>query len=108
MALTVPELDAAGTFYTEVSGGTELYRIGPFDAAELPMADDGRDWTEAHVNVKGARLNIAMLSIGLNLMLELSQYDRPTNAILSPPRNYDFGGHHIAFKVDDLGIVRKF
>ena len=105
VALTVPDLDAAVTFYTDVIGGVELYRIGPFDAAELPAADDGRDWTEAHVNVKGARLNIAMLSVGPNLMLELFQYEKPDDSRKSPPRNCDYGGHHIAFKVDDLAAA---
>ena len=79
VGLTVPDLDAAVRFYSEVIGGTELYRIGPFDAAEMPKMEDGRDWTEAHINVKGARLNIAMLQVGPNLMLELFQYDAPAD-----------------------------
>src|SRR6516164_770210 len=75
IGLTVPNLDAAVKFYCDVLGGYELYRLGPFDAAELPRIADGRDWTEAHINVAKARLSIAMLSIGPNLMLELFQYD---------------------------------
>src|SRR5690242_9060513 len=101
-AVTVPDLDAAVRFYSEVIGGKELYRIGPFDAAELPHAPDGRDWTEAHVNVPGARLWIAMLQIGANLMLELFRYERPHDARTVPPRNCDLGGHHLAFKVADI------
>ena len=72
VAITVPDLDKAVTFYSEVIGGTELYRIGPFDAATMPQMPDGRDWTQAHVNVPGAVLTIAMLQVGPNLMLELS------------------------------------
>ena len=92
IGLTVPELDKAAKFYCEVLGGHELYRLGPFDAAEMPRTADGRDWTEAHINVAGARLTIAMINIGPNLMLELFQYDQPTDRNEQPPRNCDFGG----------------
>jgi catechol 2,3-dioxygenase-like lactoylglutathione lyase family enzyme len=102
VGLTVPDLDAAVKFYGDVFGADELYRLGPFDAAELPRMDDGRDWTDAHINVAGARLTIAMLSIGPNLMLELFQYDRPRPRAETPPHNCDLGGHHIAFKVENL------
>jgi catechol 2,3-dioxygenase-like lactoylglutathione lyase family enzyme len=108
IALTVPDLDTAVAFYTDVIGGTELYRIGPFDAAELPKEEDGRDWTEAYINVAGARLNIAMVQIGSNLMLELFDYEKPTDRRTSPPRNCDHGGHHIALKVADLDAARAY
>lgn len=102
VAITVPDLDEAVKFYCAVIGGTELYRIGPFDAASMPQMADGRDWTAAHVNVPGAALTIAMLQIGPNLMIELFQYDKPVDRKTVPPRNCDSGGHHIALKVTDL------
>jgi catechol 2,3-dioxygenase-like lactoylglutathione lyase family enzyme len=105
VALTVPDLDAAVAFYRDVFGATELYRLGPFDAAEIPRMPDGRDWTEAHINVPGARLRIAMLQLGANLMLELLRYEKPTDARPEPPRNCDVGGHHIAFKVQNLAAA---
>lgn len=108
VGLTVPDLDAAVAFYCDAFGGTELYRLGPFDAADLPRMEDGRDWTEAHVNVAGARLTIAMLHIAPNLMLELFRYEKPADARTEPPRNCDFGGHHIAFKVDDLEAAKSY
>ncbi len=95
-------------FYVDVIGGVELYRIGPFDAAEMPRVADGRDWTEAHINVSGARLTIAMLRLGPNIMLELFQYDRPTERSTTPPRNCDYGGHHIALKVADLIAAKDY
>lgn len=102
IALTVPDLNAAVAFYCNVIGGVELFRVGPFDAAKLPQTPDGRDWTEAYLDVAAARLNIAMLQIGSNLMLELFQYDSPQEKRTSPPRNCDPGGHHIAFKVANI------
>jgi catechol 2,3-dioxygenase-like lactoylglutathione lyase family enzyme len=108
VGLTVPDLDAGVAFYTDVFGGTELYRIGPFDAAEMPRMEDGRDWTEAHVNVAGAKLTIAMIHIAPNVMLELFQYDAPADRRTTPPRNCDYGGHHIAFKVSDLEVAKSY
>jgi glyoxylase I family protein len=108
VGLTVPDLEAAVRFYSDVIGAHELYRIGPFDAAEMPRMDDGRDWTEAHINVAGARLTIAMLQVGPNLMLELFQYDKPADQRKVPPRNCDWGGHHIAFKVADLAVAQAY
>jgi glyoxylase I family protein len=95
VALTVPDLDAAVTFYCEVIGGIELYRLGPFDAKDLPRMPDGRDWTAAHVNVPGARVWIAMLQIAGSLQLELFRYEAPTDARVEPPRNCDAGGHQM-------------
>lgn len=37
---TVPDLDAALAFYRDVLGATELYRMGPLDAADLPVGTD--------------------------------------------------------------------
>ncbi|MCW5770508.1 MAG: VOC family protein [Rhodospirillaceae bacterium] len=108
VGLTVPDLDAAVAFYCEIIGATELYRIGPFDAAEMPRMPDGRDWTEAHINVAGARLTIAMLRLGPNMMLELFQYDRPSARSETPPRNCDYGGHHIALKVADIAAAKEY
>jgi catechol 2,3-dioxygenase-like lactoylglutathione lyase family enzyme len=103
IGLTVPDLDVAVRFYCDVIGGHELYRLGPFDAAEMPRMSDGRDWAQAHVNVAGARL-----TIGPNLMLELFQYDRPAERRSEPPRNCDIGGHHIAFKVENLDAAKSY
>ncbi len=106
-AITVPDLDAAVRFYADAIGFAELYRIGPFDAAQLPRTADGRDWTAAHVNVPAASLTIAMLQLGPNVMLELFQYDRPADRGRTPPRNCDAGGHHLALKVDDIEAAAR-
>lgn len=107
VALTVPDLDAATRFYVEVLGGEELYGMGPFDANELPAASDGRDWTDAHVNVPGARLSFRVIGLG-ELRLELFAYERPDDRRRVAPRNCDVGGHHIALKVRDLDAALEF
>ena len=107
VGLTVPDLDEAVRFYTEVIGAAELYRLGPFDAAELPTMPDGRDWTEAHVNVAGARLRFAVVAIG-DFKLELFEYEKPEGARTTPPRNQDAGGHHLSLKVADIERATAF
>jgi catechol 2,3-dioxygenase-like lactoylglutathione lyase family enzyme len=108
VALTVPDLDAAASFYCDVIGGRELYRLGPFDARELPRMPDGRDWTEAHVNVSGARVWIAMLELAGGMQLELFRYETPADARREPPRNCDLGGHHIALRVESLEAAKAY
>ena len=102
VSLTVADLEAAIAFYTDVMGATLRYRMGPFDAREIPPMEDGRDWTEAHVNVRDARLHIAMLQLCENLGMELFQYERPDDAAPVPPRNCDVGSRHICLEVEDV------
>ncbi len=105
---TVPDLDAAVRFYVDVFAASELFRIGPIDAADLPIDAQGRDWMETHVGVKGARLTLAMLQLGPNLKLQMVQYDKPSDRYRKPPRNCDIGGHHIAFEVADVAAAAAF
>jgi catechol 2,3-dioxygenase-like lactoylglutathione lyase family enzyme len=102
VSLTVSDLDAAITFYQKIFDASVKYRMGPFDAAEIPPVEDGRDWTEAHINVKGAKLEIAMLQLTDNLGMELFQYDAPDNANKIPPRNCDVGNRHLCLEVDNI------
>lgn len=105
VSLTVSSIAETVEFYTAVMGATLRYQMGPFDAAEIPPMEDGRDWTDAHVNVPDARLNIAMLQLCDNLGMELFEYDRPVDAKTEPPRNCDIGCRHICLEVDDLEVA---
>jgi catechol 2,3-dioxygenase-like lactoylglutathione lyase family enzyme len=102
IALTIPDLDAAVAFYTDAFDAQELFRMGPFDAADMPCSPDGRDWTDTHVDVPDARLQFAVLELGPGLRLELFAYERPTDVRASAPRNCDVGGHHVGLCVEDL------
>jgi catechol 2,3-dioxygenase-like lactoylglutathione lyase family enzyme len=102
VSLTVANLERALDFYQRVFGSTIVYRMGPFDAAEIPPMDDGRDWTAAHVNVQGARLSIAMIELTPGYKVELFEYEKPEDARRAPPRNCDTGANHFCLKVDDV------
>lgn len=102
VSLTVLDLDAAIEFYTRAFGAELAYRMGPFDAAKLPRMNDGRDWTEAHINVPGACLEIAMLKWQGSIGMELFAYSLPADAAKSPPRNCDIGNRHLCIEVEDI------
>ena len=104
VGMTVPNLDDAVSFYCELLGAKEIFRLGPFDAREFDSVE-GKDWAEAHVNVVDGRFTLAMLEYANKSRLELFQYDRPTDRPSTPPKNNFLGGHHIAFKVKDLDAV---
>lgn len=102
ISLTVPSIEQAIAFYRDALGATELYRIGPFDAREMPVGDDGRDWTEAHVDVSDAALSLAAIKLpGDGAVVEFVEYHRPVDD--RPPRsNAERGGRHVALRVSDL------
>ena len=99
---TVPDIQAAIAFYTDAFGASVLFQIGPLDAADMPVGADGKDWMEAHVGVKGAKLTLAMLQLAPNLKVQLIQYDQPAGRKQVMPRNCDLGGHHVALLVEDI------
>jgi catechol 2,3-dioxygenase-like lactoylglutathione lyase family enzyme len=105
---TVPDLDAAVKFYIDAFGATQLYRIGPIDAADIPKDAQGRDWMETHVGVKGARITLAMLQLLPNLKFQLIQYDKPADRRQDLPRNCDRGGHHLGILVDDVDAAAAY
>jgi len=105
---TVPDLESAVGFYVTVFGAEELYRVGPLDASDMPIGVDGRDWMESHVNVPGARLSLAMLSLTPNLNFQLVEYTKPAERGARPPRNCDRGGHHLGLKVDDVDKAARY
>jgi len=99
---TVADLEAVARFYKDVFGARELYRMGPVDAADIPVDAQGRDWMQTHVGVAGARLTLVMLRLVGNLKLQLVQYDKPGERRRTLPRNCDVGGHHLAILVENV------
>lgn len=105
---TVQDADAVAKFYIDVFGAVELFRMGPLDAADIPVGSDGRDWMESHVNVRGACLTLIMLKLTANLNFQLVQYDKPVDRSATLPRNCDWGGHHLGLKVDDVEKAARY
>ncbi|MGW4487304.1 VOC family protein [Amycolatopsis sp. NPDC004368] len=93
--LTVPDLDQAHEFFTDVLGCEYLYRLGPY------QHDDS--WMSEHLGVddKAVMRRLHFYRLGGQAIFEVFQYEAPDQATV-PPRNSDVGGHHIALYTDDL------
>lgn len=107
-SLTVADLDRAIHFYVDVIGAELLYKMGPFDTKEMPTCEDGKDWTEAYINVPGARLEMATIHLPGGHKLELAQYSKPDDCRSLVPRNCDVGATHICLQTEDVDEAVKF
>lgn len=95
LGFTVPKLDDAVKFFTDVIGCEPFYKLGPFKA--------DNDWMEMHLNVnpRAEIPQIRTMRCGSGLNLEIFEYTAPEQN-RNLPRNSDIGGHHLAFYVDDM------
>jgi catechol 2,3-dioxygenase-like lactoylglutathione lyase family enzyme len=98
VGFTVPDLDAAVAFFTEVIGCTKAYEIGPF------MADD--DWMARQLGVhpRAVLRKLAMLRCKTGPNFEIFEYE-VAGQVVTPPANSDVGGHHLAFYVTDINTA---
>ncbi len=101
VAFTVPDLESAVQFFVDHFGAELAYRDGPF-------FDSESDGMTRRLNVAAsARCSIAMLRLGKHLNLELFEYEVDGQAV-TPPRNSDVGGAHLAFYVDDVDAAHAY
>lgn len=96
VGFTVPDLDEATRFFVEVIGCEFVYSLGP-------IADPDGDWMVEHLNVPARTVvrELRFFRCGFGPNFEIFEYAGPDRN-LSPPRNCDVGGHHLAFYVDDF------
>ncbi|MGW5052706.1 iron-containing alcohol dehydrogenase [Actinokineospora sp. NPDC004072] len=101
VAYTVPDLDAAVAFFTEVIGARLVYEEGP-------VRDDEGDWMTRKLAVHPtATARVAMLRLGPVTNLELFEYNAPDQR-RQLPRNSDWGGHHLAIHVADVDAAADY
>ena len=101
VAVTVPDLEQAIDFFTEVVGGEHVYTTGEF-------ADDAGDWMYTNINVHPrSRLRIGMVRLGAHTNLELMEYRAPDQE-KDHPRNSDIGASHLCFYVDDVDAAVEY
>lgn len=95
IGLTVPNLDEAVCFLTEVLGCVVVYRAPAFgDETGTFMKD------QLNVHPRAIIRGVAFLRHE-NLNFEVFEYECPGQRD-GVPRNSDIGGHHIAFYVDAM------
>lgn len=95
LGFTVPNLEEAVKFFTEVIGCEAFYKLGPFKA--------DNDWMQMHLNVnpRAEIPQIRVMRCGSGINLEIFEYTSPDQS-KTLPKNSDIGGHHLAFYVDDM------
>jgi catechol 2,3-dioxygenase-like lactoylglutathione lyase family enzyme len=98
VGFTVPDLEAATRFFVEVIGCVQVFEIGPF------QSDD--DWMQVHLGVdpRAVIRKLRMFRCKTGASFEIFEYELEV-ASVTPPRNSDVGGHHLAFYVEDLNAA---
>lgn len=99
---TVAQLEPVIDFYTRVFGCSSVYAMGPLDAADIPLDEQGRDWTEKHLGIAGGRIRLAMLQFPDGFKVELFEYQKPLGTSTAPLASNNIGSHHLGIEVDDL------
>jgi len=97
IGLSVPDLDQAVRFFVDVLGAEEFFRHGPYG----PSGEQSRINFDRHPDSIVA--GIAMVRL-FDTNIELLEYSSPDQSTHWPSTS-DFGGHHVAFYVDDLDIA---
>jgi catechol 2,3-dioxygenase-like lactoylglutathione lyase family enzyme len=102
VALTVPDIDAATTFFAELFGAVPLFDLGPY------RIDEG-DWMAENIGVhpRAVIRTLRLLQIPGGGRIELFAYDGPGSDI-NLPSNSQVGGYHVGFFVADIdAMVRR-
>ncbi|MER8965026.1 VOC family protein [Mesorhizobium sp. M0159] len=100
--VTVPDMEQAVDFFTEVVGCKKAMSFGPF-------ADDKGTFMQDLLGVdpKAVIEEITLVRCGHGSNIELFKYTAPDQKDLTP-RNSDIGGFHIAFYVDDIATAKAY
>ncbi|TSE13618.1 glyoxalase [Mesorhizobium intechi] len=100
--ITVPDMQQAVDFFTEVVGCKKAMSFGPF-------ADDKGTFMHDLLGVdpKAVIEQITMVRCGYGSNIELFKYTAPDQKDLTP-KNSDIGGFHIALYVDDVAAAKAY
>jgi len=94
VAVTVPNINEATSFFEKILGCEKIFRVGPYPqvGAFGKMLDVPED-TEL--------VGFQLMRCGFGSNLEIFEYSHP-RANKNYPSNQDVGGHHLAFYVGDI------
>jgi catechol 2,3-dioxygenase-like lactoylglutathione lyase family enzyme len=102
VGIMVPNIEEATAWFKDILGATDPLTFGPFSDPT------GNLMTElVGVNPRAVIPTIKQLRIGHSANIELLEYRAPHQSH-RPPKNSDFGGHHIAFYVRDIAKAVKY
>lgn len=96
VAFTVPDLEQAVTFFTEVLGCEYFYPIGPFRDPDGTWFEDNLD-----LHPRSEIPRACLLRCGHGSNFEIFEYEAPDQR-REMPKMSDWGGVHLAFYVDEM------
>lgn len=102
IGLTVPDIEEAETFFSDVLGCDKATSFGPFRDDSGTFMQDLLD-----VDPRAVVNQITLMRCGFGSNIELFSYDAPNQQTVRP-RNSDIGGHHIGFYVDDIDAAAAY
>ena len=102
IGLTVPDINEAETFFSDVLGCEKATSFGPFRDDTGTFMQDLLD-----VDPRAVVNQITLMRCGFGSNIELFSYDAPDQKTVRP-RNSDIGGHHIGFYVDDIDTAAAY
>ncbi|PHR18801.1 MAG: glyoxalase [Hoeflea sp.] len=102
IGLTVPDINEAETFFSDVLGCEKATSFGPFRDDTGTFMQDLLD-----VDPRAVVNQITLMRCGFGSNIELFSYDAPDQQTVRP-RNSDIGGHHIGFYVDDIDAAAAY
>jgi catechol 2,3-dioxygenase-like lactoylglutathione lyase family enzyme len=93
--VTVPDIQQATDFIVDVLGGEVVFELGPVSHDDDFMA------THMSIHPRSVIRKLRMIKVRNGPAIELFEYESPGQR-KEWARNSDWGGHHIAFYVDDM------
>ena len=102
IGFTVPDIEEATRFFVDVIGCELIYSLGRIE-------DTQGNWMAEHLNVdaRAVILDLRLLRCRHGANFEIFQYELD-DQVRSQPRNCDYGGHHLAFYVDDFEAALRY
>jgi catechol 2,3-dioxygenase-like lactoylglutathione lyase family enzyme len=102
VGITVPDMDEAVKFFTEILGCKAAMSFGPILD---PAGDFMKDALDVHP--RAIITKVTMIRPGMGSNIELFSYQSPDQQVVRP-KNSDVGGYHIAFYVEDIGSAADY
>ena len=100
--ITVPDMNQAVTFFTDILGCQKIMAFGPFSDDKGTFMKDVLD-----VHPRAVITQISLIRCGFGSNIELFSYQSPDQQVVQP-KNSDIGGYHIAIYVDDIQAADKY
>lgn len=102
VGFTVPDMEEAVTFFSEILGCEKAVSFGPFRDDEGTFMQD-----LLNVHPRAVIKEITLMRCGFGSNVELFEYTSPDQKEVWP-KNSDVGGYHLAFYVDDINAAAQY